>query len=286
LAEALEEMLTRLAELACIKDLFEFVGADQITASRYESRCREARVEEMLVVDLLAFYDLEAKVIVFCASEFEREVRRFRICLAACCEVFALYVLLHEFTHYIMDVFGLNRWLRKLEESKRFDEPFCEYAALRALATGVYRVFEFERRLRVPPRTQECLPFIASLPRPYPYRLFRELYAAPHEIFGTSAESILLSMLSAIQLLEKPPEAGGSVPGNQSSQPNPHTSLSKLREASSDKFYTLLPDTLKSRDPKSLLRLALLARLSGASVLAPLAPRASEAVSPVKVTVI
>jgi len=39
--------------------------------------------------------------------------------------------------------------------------------------------------------------------------------------------------LSATQLLEKPPEAGGSVPGNQSSQPNPHTSLSKLCEASS-----------------------------------------------------
>ncbi|MEM1810809.1 MAG: hypothetical protein QW448_04540 [Thermofilaceae archaeon] len=286
MAKALEEMLTRLAELACIKDLFEFVGADQITASRYESRCREARVEEMLVVDHLAFYDLEAKVIVFCASEFEREVRRFRICSAACCEVFALYVLLHEFTHYIMDVFGLNRWLRKLEESKRFDEPFCEYAALRALATEVYRVFEFERRLRVPPRTQECLPFIASLPRPYPYRLFRELYAAPHEIFGTSAESILLSMLSAIQLLEKPPEAGGSVPANQSSQPNPHTSLSKLREASSDKFYTLLSDTLKSREPESLLRLALLARLSEANALELLVPRTPEAISPVKVTVV
>ncbi|MEM1522177.1 MAG: hypothetical protein QXU69_04080 [Thermofilaceae archaeon] len=47
----------------------------------------------------------------------------------------------------------------------------------------------------MPPRTQECLPFIASLPRPYPYRLFRELYAAPHEIFGASAESRFLSTL-------------------------------------------------------------------------------------------
>ncbi|MEM2275257.1 MAG: hypothetical protein QXD46_07825, partial [Thermofilum sp.] len=117
-------------------------------------------------------------------------------------------------------------------------------------------------------------------------RLFRELYAAPHEIFGTSAESILLSMLSAIQLLEKPPEAGGSVPGNQSSQPNPHTSLSKLREASSDKFYTLLSDTLKSREPESLLRLALLVRLSEANALELLAPRILEAISPVKVTVV
>ncbi|MEM3943974.1 MAG: hypothetical protein QXJ59_07795, partial [Thermofilaceae archaeon] len=89
----------------------------------------------------------------------------------------------------------------------------------------------------------------------------------------------------AIQMLEKPHEARGSVPANQSSQPNPHTSLSKLREASSGKFYTLLSDTLKSREPESLLRLALLARLSEASALAPLAPRTPKAISPAKVTV-
>ncbi|MEM4444112.1 MAG: hypothetical protein QXJ21_01980 [Thermofilum sp.] len=292
MTEALKEMLTRLVKLACLEGLFEFVEADQVTASKYRILCQEVRAKEGLVVDLLAFYDPKAKMIVFCAPEFEREVRRYRISSAACCEVFALYVLLHEFTHYIIDVFGLSGWLRELDESKRFDEPFCEYAALRALATGVYRAFEFERRLCAPPRARECLPFIASLPRPHPYRLFRELYAAPHEIFGTSAESIFLSMLSATQLLEKLPKARGSLPGNRSSQPNLHTSLSKLSEASRDKSLMLLSDTLRSRDsesllnPESLPRLALLARLSKASVLASLAPRTLEATSPVKVTVV
>ncbi|MEM4640792.1 MAG: hypothetical protein QXT93_13030 [Thermofilum sp.] len=43
---------------------------------------------------------------------------------------------------------------------------------------------------------------------------------------------------------------------------------------------------MKSREPESLLRLALLARLSEANALELLVPRTPEAISPVKVTVV
>lgn len=301
MAETLMEMLVRLVKRACIEDLFEFADVDPKTASKYSyylnAKKKLPRVNtegEKLNVDIIAFYDPKERMIVFYVYEFERALRMFKIDAPECREVFALYVLLHEFTHYIIDALGLHKWLLKLVKLKiEPDEPFCEYVALRSLATGVYRVFDFERRLCMLPKAQECLPFIASLPRPYPYNLFKDLYAIPNDIFNINAERILLSILSAHFLLDRSPvtiERHFNIPLpslTTSSRSHSYPPLRKFYEVPCDEVYLLLlKEELRNGEPMSLFRLALLVWLSKVEIPALLIPRAPGVISPVTVTAI
>lgn len=207
-------------KLGGVADLFKVVRGG------YKGLCQQ-RLTEGLVVDTLAYYNPGEKVIVLCKDLIEKFVQTHRVDTVGCYEAFLLYVLLHEHAHYVTDVLGLLERFSNLNELVRLDEPFCEYVALKSVATGVYRVFGYERRLETPANARTCAPLIATLHRPPPYSLFRELYAIPSEAFGIKAEEVLLSLTRKTSKLE-----------------------------------TVLKSRVASPEPVFSLRLALLARLS------------------------
>lgn len=199
--ETLMKTLRKLLLLTGMQDLFDIVVINSETKEEYRSQCERWYREEGLVVDNLAYYKSSARAIVFCSNRYEETIRAYGIDSHECLDAFTMYVLLHEFTHYITDILGYLEQISTLSKAARFDEPFCEYVALRSLATGVYRVFGYERRFNSLSEMRKCLPFIASLHRPYPYSLFKELFAIPSEIFSVSVEDIFISLHSAVMQL-------------------------------------------------------------------------------------
>lgn len=170
-----------------MNDLFIFLGEE----GGYKfPKCKG----EGFVVDSVASYDLRLKKIFFCEGNFLNSIRIYGVNDERFLRIFALYVLLHEFTHYALDILGLQSRLHGVPLYARFDEPFCEYIALRACVNGYLKLFGCRREIAVSEGERGFLPLISSIPRPAPYCYFKEIYARPENLLGMPSEIIFIRL--------------------------------------------------------------------------------------------
>jgi len=154
-------------------------------------------LEEGLVVDTLAYYDRENKEIIICECNLSESIRYFRI-RGDAIKTYILYVLTHEFCHHLLDVAKLS-----IDRSGvlKIDEPFCEFLALNAIATGSIHFLNFVLKLNIDTESHKrFLPYISMLPRPPPYKYFRELFARAYAL-GLRIDRIYLCLLSKVAKL-------------------------------------------------------------------------------------
>lgn len=163
---------------------------------------------EDFIVDTIACYDLRLKKVFFCEENFLRIIERYKELGEEFSRIFAIYILLHEFTHYVLDHLGIGQDFFGSPMALRFDEPFCEYIAIRACVDGRLRLFNCEWKVMVSEYEKKFTSFISSMPRPAPYCYFREIYARSDNLLGESAETIFLRIkntFSRIRVLQENP---------------------------------------------------------------------------------
>lgn len=182
-----------------MNDLFVFLG------EKSKHNFPKRHKEEGFVVDTLAYYDPRLKKIFFCEKNFLESARGiYNISDEKFLRVFALYVLLHEFTHYALDLLGFQNHFHRLPDCVKFDEPFCEYVSLRACISGRLKLFNYEREVIINESEKRFLPFLSSMSRPAPYCYFREIYARPENLLGKSAEIIFLKLKNTLSKMKTP----------------------------------------------------------------------------------
>lgn len=175
-------------------DLFVFLGEE----GKYDFPKRHGSGgEEGFVTDVIACYDLRLKKIFFCEKNFLSNVRTYGI-NERYSRVFTLHVLLHEFTHYALDLLNLQKHFHKLPTCARFDEPFCEYISLRACVNRCLKLFNYAREIIINEDEKKFLSILSSIQRPIPYVYFREIYARPENILGEPAEVTFLRLKSSV----------------------------------------------------------------------------------------
>ena len=170
-----------------LEDLFVFRG------EKY--RCEYTkRYEEGLVVDRLAYYDLRLREIFVCEKNLLEALTTYKVS-ESCVRMFILYVLLHEFVHYVLDFLGFTPLLVRLPTTVRFDEPLSEYIALRSCIEGRLRIFGYVKEIHVKEDEKRCVPLFSSIYRPAPYSYFKRLYASQENLLNISAEVIFLKLV-------------------------------------------------------------------------------------------
>jgi hypothetical protein len=170
-----------------LEGLFVFRG------ERYRCECMKG-YEEGLVVDRLAYYDLRLKEIFVCEKNLLQALTTYKVG-EGCERMFMLYVLLHEFVHYVLDFLGFGPVLVRLPNSVRFDEPFSEYIALRSCIEGRLRIFGYVKEIHVKEDEKRCVSLFSTMYRPAPYRYFKPLYASQENLLNISAELIFLKLV-------------------------------------------------------------------------------------------
>jgi hypothetical protein len=163
---------------------------------RFRCRCKCVDVPDgRLVVDILAYYDPGTKEVFVCSRNLNKAINAYKLDVS-CARMFILYVLLHEFVHYALDYLGFRPLLTRLPDKVRFDEPFCEYVALRSCVEGRLRLFgSIIRELPGKEDEKRCVPLFSTFSRPVPYSYFNRIYAPQEGLLNVSAEAIFMKFV-------------------------------------------------------------------------------------------
>ncbi|MHA1334091.1 MAG: hypothetical protein ACTSPL_08505 [Candidatus Odinarchaeia archaeon] len=168
-------------------DMFKYMGERTCSPPKYSQRG-----EEGFIVETIAWYEPRYKSITFNMQGFYRSVKTFKI-PEEYWNLFLFYILMHEFCHYVLDMAGFYRD-KDVSANFAFDEPFCEYIALKTCLDKCFKVFNYKREINfiIDEEVKKALPVISSLPRPAPYNYFRELYGRAHFILRVAPEDTLI----------------------------------------------------------------------------------------------
>lgn len=181
---------------AVVVSILSHINVNVPVATSSSCRCPDCRGFEGLDTDVLGY---EAGGTVYlCLGRIKRVAETYRIDFDA----LVAHVFYHELCHAILE--GAEWW--RIPRPGRPDEPYCEYAALKAIR-GEFSVGPVRYHVKaVGPKDART---IAGLPRPPPYDRFHAYLVA--DLIGLGAFELLKAHTASYGV--KPPTGNGSLQG-------------------------------------------------------------------------